>query len=118
MTTIFHITPRQDWEKASSAGIYSAESLELEGFIHCSKESQIVRTANVWFKNQTDLLLLFIDSDKVKSEIRYDIVSENEAFPHIYGILNTNAVFKTISFEAGEDGLFKLPLEIQSESLD
>ena len=115
MKTIFHITPRQDWEKAASEGTYRAESLENEGFIHCSTSTQLVRTANKFFKNQTDLLLLFIDSDKVKPEISYDVVAENETFPHIYGALNKNAVFKVIHFEADKNGLFKLPPEVQLE---
>ncbi|BAY87007.1 hypothetical protein NIES267_65180 [Calothrix parasitica NIES-267] len=115
MTTIFHITLRQDWEKATSQGTYRADSLETEGFIHCSTSTQLVRTANKFFKNQTDLLLLFIDSDKVKAEIRYDFVTENETFPHIYGALNLDAVFKVINFEADKNGLFKLPPEVQLE---
>ena len=42
MKTIYHITPRQDWEKASSEGTYRADSLETEGFIHCSTSAQLV----------------------------------------------------------------------------
>ncbi|MGB6297392.1 MAG: DUF952 domain-containing protein [Rivularia sp. (in: cyanobacteria)] len=114
MKTIYHILPRQDWEKAKSTGIYRADSLETEGFIHCSTSAQLVKVANNFFKNQTDLLLLFIDSDKVQSEIRYDSVME-ERFPHIYGGLNNDAVFKVIEFEAGENGSFELPSEIQFE---
>lgn len=112
MKTIFHITPRQDWEKAKATGSYRADSLETEGFIHCSTAAQVVRTANLWFKNQTNLLLLFIDSDKVQSEIRYDAVAENQIFPHIYGALNNDAVFKAIEFEPAEDGSFELPPDI------
>lgn len=115
MKTIFHITPRQDWEKAIKKGIYRADSLETEGFIHCSTSAQVVKVANYFFKNQTDLLLLFIDSDRVKSEIRYDAVTENETFPHIYGALNHDAVFKVIEFEAAENALFEIPPEIKSE---
>ena len=115
MKPIFHIIPRQDWEKAKSTGIYRADSLETEGFIHCSTAAQVVRTANLWFKNQKDLLLLFIDSDKVKSKITYDLVGENQTFPHIYGALNTDAVFKVVEFEPAENGLFELPTEIQSK---
>lgn len=113
MATIFHITSRQDWDKAKLEGVYRADSLEKEGFIHCSTAAQVVRTANLWFKNQTDLLLLFIDSDKVKSEIRYDTVRENEKFPHIYGALNNDAAFKVIEFDKSENGLFELPSEVQ-----
>lgn len=115
MKTIFHITPRQDWKKAKTAGFYQADSLETEGFIHCSTPAQVVKVANLFFKNQTNLLLLFIDSDKVESEIRYDFVGEKETFPHIYGALNNDAVFKVIEFEPGKNGSFELPIEIQLE---
>ncbi|MEM9923921.1 MAG: DUF952 domain-containing protein [Cyanobacteria bacterium P01_D01_bin.50] len=115
MKTILHITPRQDWEKAKITGMYRPDSLKTEGFIHCSTPAQVVRTANLWFKNQKNLLLLFIHSEKVKSEIRYDAVGENQTFPHIYGALNTNAVFKLIEFEPNENGVFELPTELQVE---
>ncbi len=46
MTLILHITPRQDWEKAQVTGIYSTDSLETEGFIHCSTPAQLVKVAN------------------------------------------------------------------------
>lgn len=114
MKTIYHITARQDWEKAKTTGIYRADSLETEGFIHCSTSAQLVKVANNFFQNQTNLLLLFIDSDRVQSEIRYDSVME-ERFPHIYGALNNDAVFKVVEFEAGKNGLFELPSEIQSD---
>ncbi|MDY6901612.1 MAG: DUF952 domain-containing protein [Cyanobacteriota bacterium] len=113
MKTIYHITKRENWKKAKALGIYRADSLETEGFIHCSTSTQVVKVANSFFKNQTDLLLLFIDSDKVISEIRYDVVAENEKFPHIYGTLNLDAVFKVINFEADKSGLFELPPEVQ-----
>lgn len=115
MKLILHITPRKDWEKAKVTGTYRTDSLETEGFIHCSTPAQTIKVANLFFKNQTDLLLLLIDSDKVKSEIRYDIAWENEAFPHIYGALNNDAVFKVIEFAPGNNGLFELPSEIQLE---
>lgn len=115
MRIIYHIVKSQDWEKASAEGTYIADSLETEGFIHCSTSAQLVKTANKFFKNQTDLLLLFIDSNKVNPEIRYDKVAENETFPHIYGALNLDAVFKVINFVSDENGLFQLPSEVQLE---
>jgi uncharacterized protein (DUF952 family) len=112
MNTIIHITKRQQWEQAKNIGIYRAESLEIEGFIHCSKATQINKVANRFFRNQTELVLLFIDADKVKPEIRYEM-ADGELFPHIYGELNVDAVYDVIDFEPGEDGLFELPLEVE-----
>ncbi|HLO87621.1 MAG TPA: DUF952 domain-containing protein [Nostocaceae cyanobacterium] len=112
MSNIFHITQRRQWEDAKILGSYRGDTLEIEGFIHCSTAKQLVNVANRFFTNQQNLVLLFIDSDQVQAEIRYEQAEENEFFPHIYGELNTNAVFQVIDFVPGEDGYFDLPLEI------
>lgn len=43
---IFHITQRKDWDDAKIIGSYQAESLSLQGFIHCSTREQYIRVAN------------------------------------------------------------------------
>ncbi|WP_138503991.1 DUF952 domain-containing protein [Nostoc sp. PA-18-2419] len=112
MNTIFHITERQQWEQAKNLGSYRADSLDTEGFIHCSKSIQIVKVANKFFNNQKDLVLLFINSKKVQAEIRDEEAEIGELFPHIYGELNIDAVYQVIDFAPGEDGLFELPQEV------
>ncbi|RUT06747.1 hypothetical protein DSM106972_030040 [Dulcicalothrix desertica PCC 7102] len=102
MKTIHHITRRQVWEEALRSGNYQADSLLTEGFIHCSTPVQVLRTAERFFKNQTGLIILYIDIDKVESEVRYE-PADNELFPHIYGALNLDAVYKTIDFEARDN---------------
>lgn len=112
MNTIFHITQRQQWQDAKNLGSYRGDTLDTEGFIHCSTARQLVKVANKFFSTQKDLVILFIDSDKVQSEIRYELAEVDELFPHIYGALNIDAVFQVIDFEPGEDGLFTLPREV------
>lgn len=112
MNTILHITKRQQWEQAKNIGRYRADSLDSQGFIHCSKSTQILKVANRFFDNQKELVLLFIDSEKVQAEIRYQPAEIGELFPHVYGELNIDAVYQVIDFEAGEDGLFELPQEV------
>ena len=112
MNIILHITQAEKWQEAKIIGSYRADSLDTEGFIHCSSVSQIVKVANRFFFNQKGLVLLFIDADKVKAEVRYEEAEIGELFPHIYGELNVDAVFGVVDFESGEDGLFKLPQEV------
>ncbi|MBN3876329.1 MAG: DUF952 domain-containing protein [Nostoc sp. JL23] len=112
MNTILHITKRQQWEQAKNLGTYRADSLNSEGFIHCSKSTQILKVAKRFFDNQKELVLLLIDSEKVQAEIRYEPAEIGELFPHIYGELNIDAVYQVIDFEAGKDGLFELPQEV------
>ena len=106
MSVILHITKREEWERAKLAGVYRGDTLESEGFIHCSEPQQVIPVANTWFPGQKGLTLLCIDSQKVGAEIRYEGVGGGEGFPHIYGPLNLDAVFQVLDFEPAEDGKF------------
>lgn len=110
MTIILHITRREEWEKAKVSGFYRGDTLDSEGFIHCSTRTQVIKVANFRFRNQGDLVVLCIDSQKVEAEIRYEGVED--LFPHVYGALNVDAVLKAVEFVCGEDGFFELPLGV------
>ncbi len=120
MTLILHITSRAAWERAAEVGHYSAPSLDSEGFIHCSTLQQTLDTANKLFRGQEDLLLLCIDEDKVRATIKYEAPASDiehdpevgDKFPHIYGLLNLDAVIKTAAFPAQADGVFVLPADV------
>jgi len=102
---ILHICTQQAWEQAQQAGKYSPPSLVSEGFIHCSRPEQIVPVANLFYRGTVDLVLLWIDPQKVEHEIRWEIVGE-QLFPHIYGPLNLQAVCKVKDYPADPDGRF------------
>lgn len=116
MSYIFHIVDKKDWELAKKHGVYSPASLNIEGFIHCSKIDQILTVANSFYKNQSNLLLLKIKEDLVKNIIKHEPPLEAPFseiyFPHIYGDLNLDAVEKEINFPPREDGKFELPESI------
>lgn len=105
---ILHITKREQWEQAKQSGIYRGDTLVTEGFIHCSTTQQIIRTANRFFENQKGLVLLCIEPAQVQAEIKYEAV-DNDLFPHIYGVLNVDAVTQVLEFEPGENGKFEIP---------
>jgi uncharacterized protein (DUF952 family) len=117
MTTqrILHITPRRAWETAQSTGSYRGDTLETDGFIHCSTVDQVLGPANALFHGQQDLLLLWIDPDKVHAHIIYeDCYASGDVFPHIYGPLNLDAVTAVIDFPPHPDGSFSLPCHPQA----
>ena len=109
MATIFHITTPAQWQEAARAALYRGDTLDTEGFIHCSTSTQVVRVADARFRGRSGLVLLCIDSDKVRPEIRYEEGEVGELFPHIYGALNTDAVSAVLAFEPNSDGRFSLP---------
>ena len=58
---IVHIVKRDDWEDAIRKGEYAPASLETEGFIHCSTAAQVVETANLFYRGQSDLVIVCLE---------------------------------------------------------
>ncbi len=110
MSQIFHIAANADWDRAQARGIYAADTLAAEGFIHCSTIQQVLAVANRLFRNRRDLVLLCIDRCKVTAEIRDEnCEGEDTPYPHIYGALSVDAIVKVHEFEPRQDGSFDLP---------
>jgi uncharacterized protein (DUF952 family) len=110
MQPILHLCQRGDWETAQHHGDYQAGSLCVEGFIHCSAAEQILLVANQFYRSTPGLILLWIDCDRVKAEIKWESVGK-EIFPHIYGSLNLDAVYCVKEFKPDPDGFYRvLPL--------
>ncbi len=105
MEPILHMAVKADWQNAQKCGAYRPPSLHSEGFIHCSSKSQVLDTANRYFIDRQDLILLWIDPQKIKTELRWE-ASHGEMFPHIYGPLNLDAIFQVQEFHPGPDGRF------------
>jgi uncharacterized protein (DUF952 family) len=118
---IYHITSRSAWNKARQNGEYRAESLETEGFIHCSTGTQVLPVVEKFYLGQQDLLLLMIEPSLLSSELKWEPpadgtpppgVPEGEPFPHIYGPINLEAVVKAVDLEANPDGNYNLPIDL------
>lgn len=106
---ILHIMHYSYLKKALLEGEYAPESLEEEGFIHCSTPEQVIDVANAIYKGQSGLFLLYIDERKVGPKIVYeDLYETGKLFPHIYGPLNMDAIERMVEFAPQADGTFKL----------
>ena len=90
---IYHITYRNDWEKAVQLGYYASPSLPEEGFIHCSEEQQLDATLAKYYTGKSGLVKLVIDPAKLESSLIHEWSPSNtQTFPHIYGPINIDAV--------------------------
>lgn len=109
---IYHITSHTSWSAAQAAGTYAADSLATQGFIHLSKADQVLRVANFLYKGQSGLVLLVVDPGRLTAELRWEPGTDkpDELFPHIYGLLNLDAVLRVVDFPPAPDGTFNLPL--------
>jgi uncharacterized protein (DUF952 family) len=95
---IIHIALPDDWAAAQTAGEYTVSTrgvaLDEQGFIHCSFAGQVESTANSFYADLHELVLLHIDTAKVGARIEVEppFAGAPDAFPHIYGALPVAAV--------------------------
>ena len=108
---IYHIATFEDWKQSISSGIYFCESLETEGFIHCSTREQVIPVANRYYPGRTDLVLLLIAEDELTAPLKYEKppYPMEEQYPHIYGPLELNAIKQVIPLSSEKDGTFLFP---------
>lgn len=107
-TLIFHIASRS---AAATAGghDYCPEDFDADGFVHCSTAEQVPGTADAYYADAADLVLLCIDPDRLTAPLRWEATGDGPRFPHVYGPVNREAVIGVVDFERGEDGRFDLP---------
>ena len=97
---IIRITVTKHWEEAQEKGFYRAFDYEEEGFIHASTFEQVDETAKLHYANQTDLVLLIIDTELVNVPIKWEhSAKRGQDFPHIYGDLNLDAIIEVRPFK-------------------
>ena len=115
---IYHITSRSAWSEARDRGDYRAESLDTEGFIHCSTEQQVIPVAHQYYAGQSGLLLLVIEPALLEPDLKWEPpaegapppgVPEGDLFPHIYGPINLDAIVKVFDLESSPDGKYSFP---------
>jgi glutathione S-transferase len=95
---IFHLAMPDDWAGAFDSGSYRTStrgrSLDEVGFIHCSRRDQLEATANTFYADVDQLVLLTIDPSRVDAEIIDEPPEPGSElrFPHLYGELPVHAV--------------------------
>lgn len=100
-STIYHIAHAKDWQLAQQTGKYQAASLSRQGFIHAANQQQLerLRSSGI-FSPREPWVVLSVDMLKLQAEVRFEAADDppgftadaKELFPHIYGMLNLDAV--------------------------
>ncbi|PGZ95281.1 hypothetical protein COE51_20920 [Bacillus pseudomycoides] len=102
----------QAWENAKEKGVIIEPSLQDEGFIHCSFLNQSLQVAHKHFAAEPSIVFLTIDPERLQAEIKYELASNGEQYPHIYGVIHTSAITNIHTLNQDKDGTFTLPTEL------
>lgn len=89
---IYHIVLPDVWEKFKDEPFYEHESLQSEGFIHCSYRNQLEEVLQRYYKNEKKVLILHISPARLVSDLISERSTGGEVYPHIYGKINQTAI--------------------------
>jgi len=116
---LVHLCSTREWDQARSRGELCPDSLGEAGFIHLSAQHQVHLPANRLFAGRIDLVLLYLDTERLGSPVRWEpgVPGDPSAmlFPHLYGALPAAAVVDVRPYVPGPDGLFEPLIHRSSE---
>ncbi len=107
---IYHFCPRADWTAARTAGVYRAESLATQGFIHFSPRDHVHVSATERARGRTDLVVLEVDEALLATPAVWEEGDpphpDGKLFPHVYGPVPVEAVVAVQDLTPDADGSF------------
>jgi uncharacterized protein (DUF952 family) len=88
---IYHIVLPDVWDNFHGA-LYEADSLDTEGFVHCSFDEQLDGVLRRYYSKAPAVKILEIDATKLDSKLVVEPSTGGESYPHIYGPINRDAI--------------------------
>lgn len=104
---ILHCMKKDTWEEDKYKQYIGEQNLEQDGYIHCSPVEYMWRVTPNFSHIRDELVLLYIDTDKLESEVRWEDGDNcGRSYPHVYGPINTNAVITVLPYMRDKHGIW------------
>ncbi len=102
----YHLTPAEVWDRQRNRQTYVPETFQQDGFIHTTIGLQpLLVVANTFYREDSrPYVALILDLDAVQADVRHD--DSSGIYPHIYGLLNLDAVVGSLAVRRARSGQF------------
>lgn len=105
---IYHLATTTDWENALRKGVYTTSSLVSEGFIHFSTKEQMIGSANLFFADHKELVVVEVAEKNIKHLLKWESAPDrDEQFPHVYGPLPLELITDTHMLIRNKAGIWE-----------
>jgi uncharacterized protein (DUF952 family) len=102
---IYKILRRAEWDAFRSAGQTGGAPVDLaDGYIHLSTAAQVAETAAKHFAEESDLVLLAIETETLGDALHWEPSRGGQLFPHLYRPLRLSDVVWDKSLPLGASG--------------
>ena len=109
---VYKICTKSECSEAKHNNVFKGTALDLkDGYIHFSDKDQVKQTLNKFYINQTNLIILKVDSLKLKNLV-WEQSTDGTMFPHLYSDLDLDFVVKEYIIDLNDDGKHNLPDEL------
>lgn len=105
---ILHCMKKTTWETRKNKEYWGKRNVDAEGFIHCSTVEYFWRVAPNFTDVEDELVLICLDENKLEAEVRYEDGDNcGREYPHVYGMINNDAVIAVLPFIKDKDGIWQ-----------
>ncbi len=112
-TKIYKICSQPEWQAAEENGVYTGSEVDVaDGYIHFSTADQAQETAQKYFKNQGNLVLVEVDLEQASLDIRWEPSRGGDLFPHLYADLPISTASRVLDLPLDAEGVPVVPKEI------
>jgi len=102
---IFKILRRSEWDAFRAAGETAGAPVDLaDGFIHFSTAGQVTGTAARHFAEESDLVLVAVEVERLGPALKWEPARGGALFPHLYRPLRLSEVVWDKSLPLGATG--------------
>ncbi|WP_283178708.1 DUF952 domain-containing protein [Gemmobacter sp. 24YEA27] len=102
---ILKIFRRPEWDAFRAAGETAGAPVDLaDGYIHFSTPSQAAETAAKHFSEESDLVLVACNADRLAPDLKWEESRGGALFPHLYRNLRLADVVWDKSLPLGATG--------------
>ena len=90
---IYKIFRPAEWDMLQREGETRGAPIDLtDGYIHFSTAETVRETAEKHFAGAGDLILAWVEADRLADDLRWEISRGGVAFPHLYRVLRMGDV--------------------------
>ncbi len=102
---VFKIFLRPEWDAFRAAGFTAGAPIDrADGFIHFSTAEQVTETAAKHFADQSDLVLVAFEAERMGDALKWEASRGGALFPHLYRDLLLEEVVWDKSLPLGATG--------------
>jgi len=102
---VYKILRRPEWDAFRAAGATGGAPIDLaDGYIHFSTAAQVAETAAKWFAEESDLVLVAFEADRLGPALKWEPARSGQLFPHLYRPLHLTEVVWDKSLPLGATG--------------